>query len=214
MQRARFYAGWRTPLNADERNEFQQTLRDLAPEVHFARGKRAVDDALACERAGDPGGRDREARRATSLLPGLPESRIRPLLEQIQPWTKDDAAAGVRRPTSTLAQSIDRREFYETALEQYGDGQWQELVSACLQVEALLSPGEAASQQMHTRMGVMVFDVLGNARSQRVSARRTREQTGRSAPATDRRAALARSACPVEGRRPLEGAGRRAATAG
>jgi hypothetical protein len=162
MQRARFFAAWRTPANEDEIREFITAVKNLAPEVRFARGKRAVDDAVACDRAGDRAGRDREAQRAQSLLPGLPESRIKALLEQIQPWTKEGTAAAARvwKPASPLARSIERREFYETALERYGDGQWQELVSTCLQAESLHSAGEAESEKMHARMGVMLFDVL------------------------------------------------------
>ena len=93
MQRARFFAAWRTPTNGDERREFETTVKNLTPEVRLARGRRAVDDAVACDRAGDRAGRSREVQRVQSLLPGLPESRIKALLEQIQPWTQKGTAA-------------------------------------------------------------------------------------------------------------------------
>jgi hypothetical protein len=179
LARAKFFA-LQTPLTEAEFKEFDTKVRDLGPLIRFARGRRAVKDAKNAHQAGDVALRDREARRALSWLPGLPESQIAPYVNEVQPWleTKRDnrdsgrprkgspgrsadaePSRAVPAPTSSAARQIDVREQYEFLLEAYGEGRTSDVVPAAVELERLLR-GDTGSAKMYDRIGTMLFDVL------------------------------------------------------
>ena len=163
--RARFLALC-MPLTKEDRREFDAILTDLTPKIQFARGKRAIDNALACEQDRDSEGRDRQVERALAILPGLPESQIGPLLDKVRPWTQNgqpiSTASGSLDHARPLLRSIERREAYERAWESCGNAQWDDMISACFQAEGLLGSDEE-SKRLHAAMGAIVLEVLETA---------------------------------------------------
>jgi hypothetical protein len=95
-------------------------------------------------------------------LPGLPESRIAPLLEDedVRRWADEAERAPRRsRPRSRVARQIDRRDRYEATLEHYARADAAELVRACRDLDEAL-PGDPRSQLRPERIERLLFDVL------------------------------------------------------
>jgi len=160
-----------TPLTEQEYKELDDKARQLMPKIRFGRGKRAVADARRCHEQRDVDARNREVRRAFSLLPGLPESQINPLLDQVRQWQQEaDKARKQFRATSRIAREIELRDRYEAMLEHYGNGDSSKLVEACLDLEKLLPDDEQSKQRRH-EIEQSLFDVLErdvNARLQQL----------------------------------------------
>lgn len=149
-----------TPLTEQEYQELDQKARQLMPKMRFGRGKRAVADARRCQEQRDVEARNREVRRAFSLLPGLPESQVNPLLDQVRPWEEEaDKARKQFRAKSSIAREIELRDRYEAMLEHYGNGDSSKLVQACVELEKLL-PDDEQSRQRRQQIEQSLFDVL------------------------------------------------------
>jgi hypothetical protein len=86
--KARFCALDARPTKS-EAEELDQRYRQVRDEIIFARGKRAVADARRCEQAGDRRARNRQVRRAFNELSGLPEPRVKPVLDEIRAWWEE-----------------------------------------------------------------------------------------------------------------------------
>lgn len=156
---ARFLALW-SSLSDEEFKELDERERRLRAEIRFGQGRRAVEDARRCQQARDVDARNREVRRAFSLLPGLSESRIGPLLAQVRPWAAEaDRSPKRLRVTSGVAREIDRRDRYEDVLGHYGRADAAGLVPACREFHALLSD-DAPSERRRRKIERMLFDVL------------------------------------------------------
>ena len=151
----------RTPLPDHEHQRLDGRDRELTPDVRFARGKRAVGDAKAYHQAGRPEDRNREAQRVLSLLQGLPESRIKPLVAQVQAWYEEaKKKQPARRATSALARKIERRDAYEAVVEHAGKTDAPQLVAACRRLEDLLPDDDPESDQRRIALERYLFDVL------------------------------------------------------
>ena len=130
------YIAWRTPMTPANAEQLLQLANEIEPQLLLMRGKRAVHDAVACDREGESTMRDHLAFTARSLLEGFPTSSIRPLLEQVEPWTKaTPRSAGQPAPSSSpktdLGQSLKQRALFENALDPYGDLDTDGLIQAC-----------------------------------------------------------------------------------
>lgn len=157
--RAKF-AALSTPLTDAEFKGLDEKERGLIPQIQLACGKRAVDDAHRCHQAGDRQARNRQVRRAFSLLPGLPESQVNPLLERVQLWAEEAGKSrAAAEPKTEIARSIQRRDRYEALLKHYGDADCAKLSEACREYAGLLGDDEQ-SQQQHRQVEDMLFDVL------------------------------------------------------
>jgi len=162
--RAKFLARITPALTEAQGKSLDEQSRQLAARIRFARGKRAVADALAAAKAGDRITRNRETARAFSLLPGFPESQIKPLLDQVRPWQEEAAAAaraGTGRGTATpLARQIQRRDDYEAVLEHYGNADLPKLTAACWQLEDALRDASPEERRQYEPARDRLFDLL------------------------------------------------------
>lgn len=158
----------RTPLTEEEIAELDRRSRTLRTELRLAQGKRAVDDARIADRAADRATRCRETQRAQTLLPGLPEEQIRPLLEAIRPWQATDTPEPGREndspstPTAeTLhAKQLRNRDLHEQFLSQYGAGETVAAVQTLLDLERLLSAHPEQWNALLKRMTPMLLNLL------------------------------------------------------
>jgi len=157
---ARFLART-TPMTALEHKSLDQKQRQLTDKLRLARGRRAVEDAEGFNQAGDVSRRNREARRAFSVLAGLPESKIAPLLDRVRSWSEgdesppDDSAAD-----GELARHIEWRDRYEAALEHYANAEVEQLAAACVRVDEVLTGGDERTAKLRQRNVLMLFNVL------------------------------------------------------
>ena len=165
--RARFLA-LVTAVTEAEATELRQKTRELGHEFRFAIARRAVQDARQCDRAGDVPTRNREARRALDLLPGLNESRIKPYLDEIRTWIDDQEEGTPSAPqpeaatpaTSEVARKIDVRDRYEALLELYANDDLSKLLPAALDADKRLERDDAEAETLHRKIGDLVFDLL------------------------------------------------------
>ena len=156
-----------TPVTDAEEAELRRQYRDLSRRTRLARGERAVRDAERCDEAGDVQARNQEVRRALALLPGLPERQVRPWLERLDKWldksgnlppSPDEEGPS---PTSSIAREIRFRDQYESTLDHYARGNYDELLAAVLETERMLVPIEPQSVAIHVQLGDLLFDVVG-----------------------------------------------------
>jgi len=187
-----------TAVTQAEAAELRQKTRAMGHEFRFAIARRAVHDARQCDRAGDVPGRDREARRALALLPGLKESRIKPYLDEIRTWI-DGPAEGTpaaEQPeaavpaTSEVARKIDVRDRYEALLELYANDDLAALLPAALDADKRLQRDDAEAKTLHRKIGDLAFDLLEHRYNRQEAAsvpatRRLRELLGRLEPWKD-----------------------------
>jgi len=133
-------------LSRREAEALSGMARELCHRLRFAQGKRAVRDAERCHEAGDAPSRDREVRRALELLPGLPESQIKPLLKAVSPWTQSARTSKAEvAPSSAVGRQIRRRDCYESIWDFYANGQLDKLPAACRELDALLAENDPES---------------------------------------------------------------------
>lgn len=157
----------RTPLKPEEVERLDEKVRDLIPKIRFARGKRAIEDALDAQKGQDTKTRDREVRRSCSILSGLPEPEIRPLLDKVRPWLEasEDAASplpelAAREKESSLGYAITNREFYEAVLGHYARGEQEQMNAVWTQLSGRLKPGNPESKRIERAVAKMTFDLL------------------------------------------------------
>jgi len=150
-----------TPLSDEEFQELSRKARELMGRIRFARGKRAVEDALGCERERDVEARNIEVRRVHSLLAGLPESQIRPLLERVRRWKEEaEKTPGRSHPTkSQISRDIQLRDHYEAVFEHYGNADCAQLVDACVKLQELLLDDEQ-SELKRQKIERILLDAL------------------------------------------------------
>lgn len=149
---------FRTPLEPWEARRLEERLAELNEPLRFARGRRAVREARQCARAGDRQARDQLVREARAILPGLSESKIRPLMARVEKI----ATAKIASPrSSALGTEIACRRLYESALEHYGQNEWDELLAACHQAQQLLASLPASSRRERgAKLAKLVLDTL------------------------------------------------------
>ena len=156
-----------TPVTDAEEAELRRQYRDLSRRTRLARGERAVRDAERCDEAGDVRARNQEVRRALALLPGLPEGQVRPWLERLDKWLDESGNLPSSpdeegpSPTSSIAREIRFRDQYESTLDHYARGDYDELLAAVLETERMLVPIEPQSVAIHVQLGDLLFDVVG-----------------------------------------------------
>ena len=164
---ARFLA-LTTPLTDAEAATLDAKQRQLAPKLRLARGRRAVRDAQRGAAVGDRQTRDREVRRALTLLPGLPESQAVPLLKQIEPWveqarnsSQDGAESGAK--TTEISREIEVRDCYEAVWEYYAVADCEKLLAACRRLQGLMAEGEPNLAAKCRRSEELLLDALDYA---------------------------------------------------
>lgn len=165
--RARFLARITPGLSEADAQRLHALARRTASRLQLARGKRAAAEAREADRLRDPATRDRQAFRAFSLLAGMPEEEIRPVLDGLGPWNQralqSGGPQGLPGPSSPLGREIQRRDAYESVLERYAEADAPKLVAAFREF-AVAEPSRS-SAQAHRSKGYVpaeqfVFDVL------------------------------------------------------
>jgi hypothetical protein len=151
------------PLTQAEAADLDRRQRPLASKLRFARGRRAVSDAVDLGKAGDKHARDNEVRRALALLAGFPESEVQTVLGPVRPWVEPARRAGgsaAGQPAASVAaRRIGLRNGYETVLASFGDGSCSELLRACRDVEEEFR-GDPESAKARAQMESLLFDLL------------------------------------------------------
>lgn len=148
-----------TPLTPDDAARLDDRLTKLKTQFQLALGRRAVRDAVACDKAGDAAARDHQARRAAALLPGLPEDEIRDEMKKIEAWV---TAAEVKTvvPTTSAGKELLIRDLYEAALEQFGVGNTQAMARACEEYQQRAVAAGIDHPDQLTRLKATFFDLL------------------------------------------------------
>ncbi len=116
LAKAKFLAA-RTPMNKETGDRLDQRVRDLTPDLLFARGKRSIMDLRQCLTEGDMATRDLLVADANIHLPGLLESKIRDLTKELNRASK--ASIG-QASGSEFGKKVAFRLAYERALEAFG----------------------------------------------------------------------------------------------
>lgn len=143
-------------VRTDEEERRLQTLAtDLREPLRLARGKRAVEDAQRCQDAHDLAARNVQVQLARSLLPGLPESVVKPLLATVEQIAKRAIAGSHRTP---LGQELEARTAYEEALEHYARGELPALVE--LAVQATHGETPEAGKLYREKLAGITFQAL------------------------------------------------------
>jgi hypothetical protein len=154
--RAKFLA-LRTPLNKAEEERLNQRVKELTPDLLFARGHRAVKEATRCLQDGDARTRDLLVLEARTLLPGLPEDRIRDLIEETEKTAKANVA---RKEGSTFAQAVEFRRLYETALERFAAGEASRTIEACRRAHGQLAALPPPAPEQSRKLADLVWEAL------------------------------------------------------
>ncbi len=175
--RARFLARITPGLSEADVQQLRARTQRLAPRMQLARGRRAAAEARQADGLRDPATRDGQAFRAYSLLAGLPEGEIRPLLEGLREWYQRALQRGgpqaLPDPSSTLGREIQWRDAYERVLQHYGDADCAKLTAACRDLDATeqaLSGVRVTRPEEYPPLEPCLFDVLERETVARLAA--------------------------------------------
>ena len=124
----------------DEEARLQALASELREPLRLARGKRAVEDAQRCVDAHDVVARNAQLQLARSLLPGLPESQIKPLMATVEQLSKRSISGAHHSP---LGQELEARTAYEEALEHYARVELPALARSAAQAGGAAAPEPA-----------------------------------------------------------------------
>ncbi len=145
-------ATWITPEEEERLREQVDELRDA---IRLARGRQALEDARKCDEVGDGVARDAEIALARSVLPGLPEETIAPLIDELE----ELADRSTRSVESPIRHELAARHAYEAALEEFGRGKFEQFVSQCLEVHALQTE-HSLSTSFNDSITELIFTAL------------------------------------------------------
>lgn len=132
--RAKFLARV-TELEKIQVEEFENYFRQtLAPLLLWARGRQAVEDAARCVEQRDITARDRCLAKARSLLPGLPDAKVAPLMARVRELAQTTVRDGKQSP---FGKELEVLELYARTLDFYSRDQLQEMVVAAVETRDL-----------------------------------------------------------------------------
>lgn len=148
--KAKFLAR-RTPMSKEDGDRLEKRVRDLAPELQFARGKQAVEELRQCLNDGDETARDQLALEANTHLPGLPDGKVSGLLAEVK---KASVAAVKPGKDSALGKTVAFRLLYEQALEGYAVDDGTKLLTKATEA-AGLAPADGRD-----KLAALIFEFL------------------------------------------------------
>lgn len=148
--KAKFLAR-RTPMSKEDGDRLDKRVRDLAPELQFARGQQAVEELRQCLKDGDEATRDKLALEANTHLPGLSDSKVGGLLAEVR---KAAVAAVQPGKDSALGKAVAFRLLYEQALESYAVDDGPKLLAKAAEAANL---GSAEDRE---KLAALIFEFL------------------------------------------------------
>lgn len=171
--RAKFIA-LRTPLEPAEEDELDRLARELAPDLLFARGKRAAEEAAACERDGDSRTRDLLVDEAEAVLPGLRHEGVEEALATARAARSKPVPGG---DSSELGREVAFRRAYEAALVPFAAGELGETSAAtveralkpCCEAHTALAAIPPLKPEWGARLAAVALDLVERAVEERVA---------------------------------------------
>ncbi len=158
--RAEFAALHHYDMPEADRKRLTQLAAELREPQRLAVGRRAVADAKKCQMEGDRDARDQQMRVALAVLPGLPDSQVRGLIESVNELEKNKGSLKSAQSTA-LGQRLTARTRYERALELLARGNTSELIAECRVIgrsEGSVSDSEA--RRWNEQTTEVLFDAV------------------------------------------------------
>lgn len=162
LSRAKFTA-LTTPLTKEEAGQLHNWVSAIHPEMRFARGRRAVEDAVRFDAERDLASRRVAVVEAAGYLAGIEERRIAPYMDRLKPWLNEKQPASAPAPPAAASRAqrlFALRNQYERFLDAFGKGETVSGLSEGLAVDAVISADPSLLIEKKENLSELVCDLI------------------------------------------------------